>query len=267
MRQVHDATLPSEIKLSEHSLALQSAPNLDLLKRQRTFTIDETRELLRQGRPVHKEALLSGAVDYRSLHYGDEHHGHGAHGAHGGHGHHSNAAQKVSSSGSHGSAADTTPSASVAAAAATAPATATTTGSSHAPAVSADLAGSPADRAVKDAAKPDIAQPVSPLRASASSWAAMVKSAADVAGTAPTLNGAQSSLNKSSPIRISTASAAAKPGDKKPRMDVKDNKDSKKDTKETNAHDPKKPLKPQVKYHFLSLSHNSALNTARDGKG
>jgi la-related protein 4 len=67
---VQDATLPAEVNASEHALAMQADPNLDLLKRQRTFTIDETREQLRQGRPV-TSGLLFGSVDYRSLHYGD----------------------------------------------------------------------------------------------------------------------------------------------------------------------------------------------------
>ena len=48
-----------------------SEPNKDLLLRQRTFSIDETRELLRQGRPVHREALVEGAVDYHSLMFGE----------------------------------------------------------------------------------------------------------------------------------------------------------------------------------------------------
>lgn len=46
--------------------------NKDLLKRQRTFSIDETREQLRQGRPVTRDAILPGKVDSRSLYYGDE---------------------------------------------------------------------------------------------------------------------------------------------------------------------------------------------------
>lgn len=54
---------------------MTATPNLDLLKRQRTFSIDETREQLRQGRPVQREAIISGAVDYRSLMYGDDSHG------------------------------------------------------------------------------------------------------------------------------------------------------------------------------------------------
>jgi hypothetical protein len=58
---------------------MTATPNLDLLKRQRTFSIDETREQLRQGRPVQREAIISGAVDYRSLMYGDDSHGENAH--------------------------------------------------------------------------------------------------------------------------------------------------------------------------------------------
>lgn len=68
---VQDANLPAEVNAAEHSLAMQTDANLDLLKRQRTFTIDETREQLRQGRPI-TSGLLFGSVDYRSLHYGDD---------------------------------------------------------------------------------------------------------------------------------------------------------------------------------------------------
>lgn len=58
-----------------HTLAMQENVNKDLLHRQRTFSIDETREQLNQGRPVHKEAVISGSkVDMRSLAYGDEQH-------------------------------------------------------------------------------------------------------------------------------------------------------------------------------------------------
>ena len=85
---------------------MTATPNLDLLKRQRTFSIDETREQLRQvrteylffgwlilladlfrvspstlpfvfvmvpiqGRPVQREAISAGAVDYKSMIFGD----------------------------------------------------------------------------------------------------------------------------------------------------------------------------------------------------
>ena len=42
---------------------MDSTPNLDLLHRQRTFSIDETREQLEQGRPVQREAVMSGPID------------------------------------------------------------------------------------------------------------------------------------------------------------------------------------------------------------
>lgn len=51
---------------------MTTTPNMDLLKRQRTFSIDETREQLIQGRPVQREAVISGAVDFKSLIFGDE---------------------------------------------------------------------------------------------------------------------------------------------------------------------------------------------------
>lgn len=48
------------------------SPNLDLLQRQRTFSIDETREQLQQGRPVQRMAVAAGSVDYKSMMYGDD---------------------------------------------------------------------------------------------------------------------------------------------------------------------------------------------------
>ncbi len=50
---------------------METSPSMDLLQRQRTFSIDETREQLRQGRPVQKEAVIAGAVDNGSFYYGD----------------------------------------------------------------------------------------------------------------------------------------------------------------------------------------------------
>lgn len=72
VKNVKEALLPSDLNPADHPIALTSAPNMDLLKRQRTFSIDETREQLRQGRPVQREAIISGAVDYRSLIFGDD---------------------------------------------------------------------------------------------------------------------------------------------------------------------------------------------------
>lgn len=75
---IRDAPLPISaqdgrpLKVSDHPHALAIAPNNDLLKRQRSFSIDETREQLQQGRPVQREAVASGAVDYHSMYFGDE---------------------------------------------------------------------------------------------------------------------------------------------------------------------------------------------------
>lgn len=74
MKEVKEATLPADINPSLHPYALTTAPNMDLLKKQRSYSIDETREQLRQGRPVHREAITAGAVDIHSFIYGDEAH-------------------------------------------------------------------------------------------------------------------------------------------------------------------------------------------------
>lgn len=71
VKSVKEASLPADLKPKDHQLAMMPEINMDLLKRQRTFTIDETREQLRLGRPVQREAIISGAVDYRSMMYGD----------------------------------------------------------------------------------------------------------------------------------------------------------------------------------------------------
>lgn len=65
VKNITDATLPKMTKAQTalHSAVLDNTPNLDLLHRQRTFSIDETREQLQQGKAVHKEAVLSGNVD------------------------------------------------------------------------------------------------------------------------------------------------------------------------------------------------------------
>jgi hypothetical protein len=57
---------------AEHPCAMTTTPNNDLLMRQRTFSIDETREQMQQGRPVHREAAIAGDVDYGSLIYGED---------------------------------------------------------------------------------------------------------------------------------------------------------------------------------------------------
>jgi len=64
VRGVQDATLPADAeKPPQYSQIMDSTPNLDLLHRQRTFSIDETREQLDQGRPVQREAVMGGSID------------------------------------------------------------------------------------------------------------------------------------------------------------------------------------------------------------
>ncbi|KAG5186866.1 hypothetical protein JKP88DRAFT_262475, partial [Tribonema minus] len=60
------------------------APDADdgLLQRQRSVSIDEVREQLRQGKPVHREATVAaGAQDYCTLMFGDHHGGSGGGGS------------------------------------------------------------------------------------------------------------------------------------------------------------------------------------------
>ncbi len=54
---IDNASIPEELRATDHPLAMTAAPNLDLLQRQRTFSIDETREQLQQGVPVQRLAI------------------------------------------------------------------------------------------------------------------------------------------------------------------------------------------------------------------
>eukprot|EP00605_Chrysophyceae_sp_TOSAG23-4_P001578 GSChrysophyteH1.ASY1.ANO1.1733.1 assembled CDS len=75
--KVKDAPMPlyalngKPLNPAEHGHAMTATPNMDLLRRQRSFSIDETREQLQQGKPVQREAVAAGAVDYESMIYGD----------------------------------------------------------------------------------------------------------------------------------------------------------------------------------------------------
>ena len=71
VQNIKEAELPSTINPEEHPVAMTTTPHADLLLRQRTFSIDETREQLTQGRPVQRTAIINGAVDYRSMILGD----------------------------------------------------------------------------------------------------------------------------------------------------------------------------------------------------
>mmetsp|Transcript_8713 Transcript_8713/g.14791 ORF Transcript_8713/g.14791 Transcript_8713/m.14791 type:complete len:658 (-) Transcript_8713:2439-4412(-) len=72
VKNIKEAVLPDTIRTAEHPLAMEVGPNVDLLLRQRTFSIDETREQMQQGRPVQRDAVISGEVDYNSVMYGED---------------------------------------------------------------------------------------------------------------------------------------------------------------------------------------------------
>lgn len=72
VKNIKEAVLPESIRLSEHPLAMEETPNKDLLLRQRTFSIDETREQMQLGRPVQRDAVIAGEVDYNSVMYGED---------------------------------------------------------------------------------------------------------------------------------------------------------------------------------------------------
>ncbi|KAF0682824.1 Aste57867_25123 [Aphanomyces stellatus] len=53
-----------------HESALTPVAHPDLLKNQRTYSIEQAREALRQGRPIRSDSV--GSVDYESMMYGEE---------------------------------------------------------------------------------------------------------------------------------------------------------------------------------------------------
>ncbi|CAN0199111.1 unnamed protein product, partial [Ectocarpus sp. 13 AM-2016] len=67
------AEVPGVADIREHSLAFDADANLGLMMRQRSVSIDECREQLRKGRPVHREGVIAGAVDYGTYMYGEGH--------------------------------------------------------------------------------------------------------------------------------------------------------------------------------------------------
>lgn len=158
VKNVKEASLPVDVKAADHPMALTTTPNLDLLKRQRTFSIDETREQLRQGRPVQREAIISGAVDMRSFVFGDDSKDHAAAAA-------GTAAPTAVASSSGASATET-----LAAAVSSSSAASTTQATEEVAAVASESVP-----VVEPVAAP-VATPSKKI--SSSTWAAMVKSSA-----------------------------------------------------------------------------------------
>ncbi|CAN0114022.1 unnamed protein product, partial [Laminaria digitata] len=73
LSQADVASVPGVPDIRAHALVFESEANLGLLMRQRSVSIDECREQLRKGRPVHREGVIAGAVDYGTYMYGEGH--------------------------------------------------------------------------------------------------------------------------------------------------------------------------------------------------
>jgi hypothetical protein len=77
--QIHDVTVPLDpegmpLDPTMHGHAMSNNANMDLLRRQRSHSIEEVREQMRQGKPVTREAILpagSGGAGASSIAYGD----------------------------------------------------------------------------------------------------------------------------------------------------------------------------------------------------
>jgi len=69
---LEDIKLPPDFDLESHETALVKEPNMGLLRNQRTISIDETREVLKQGKPLIRDSVMHGEVDYDSM-KGDPH--------------------------------------------------------------------------------------------------------------------------------------------------------------------------------------------------
>ncbi|CAM9691157.1 unnamed protein product, partial [Discosporangium mesarthrocarpum] len=67
------ANIPGVEDVEAHTIVFDREPNMGLLLRQRSVSIDECREQLRKGRPVHREGVIAGDVDYGSYMYGEGH--------------------------------------------------------------------------------------------------------------------------------------------------------------------------------------------------
>ncbi|OQS02535.1 hypothetical protein THRCLA_05092 [Thraustotheca clavata] len=66
-----DCVLPKgKMDFEAHAAALTPDAHPDLLRNQRTYSIEQAREALRQGRPIRSDSV--GSVDYESMMYGEE---------------------------------------------------------------------------------------------------------------------------------------------------------------------------------------------------
>lgn len=61
---------PGDMDLNAHGSALNVVAHVDLLKSQRTYSIEQARDAMRQGRPIRSDSI--GSMDYESMMYGEE---------------------------------------------------------------------------------------------------------------------------------------------------------------------------------------------------
>ncbi|TMW60838.1 hypothetical protein Poli38472_000880 [Pythium oligandrum] len=66
-----DCKLPEgKMDYEAHSVALTPIAHPDLLRNQRTYSIEQAREAMRQGRPIRSDSI--GSIDYESMMYGED---------------------------------------------------------------------------------------------------------------------------------------------------------------------------------------------------
>ncbi|KAF1320489.1 La-related protein 4, partial [Globisporangium splendens] len=66
-----DCTLPAgKMDFDAHPAALTAVAHPDLLRNQRTYSIEQAREAMRQGRPIRSDSV--GSIDYESMMYGED---------------------------------------------------------------------------------------------------------------------------------------------------------------------------------------------------
>uniref|UniRef100_A0AAV1T571 HTH La-type RNA-binding domain-containing protein n=1 Tax=Peronospora matthiolae TaxID=2874970 RepID=A0AAV1T571_9STRA len=66
-----DCMLPEgEMEYAAHPAALTAEAHPDLLRNQRTYSIEQARDAMRQGRPIRSDSV--GSIDYESMMYGEE---------------------------------------------------------------------------------------------------------------------------------------------------------------------------------------------------
>lgn len=67
----NDCKLPEDkMDFEAHAVALTPVAHPDLLRNQRTYSIEQARDAMRQGRPIRSDSI--GSIDYESMMYGED---------------------------------------------------------------------------------------------------------------------------------------------------------------------------------------------------